>query len=324
MRHRVFFRADANYQIGFGHVYRLLSVYEFLRERWDCCFISKPLPEPIIRMFLEKDIKVQTVDDDQQSLDIFKKSQDAILVLDGYEFDEHYIQQLSVLEMSLVKVDDFFDFDARFDGIINHSPGAISELYPSKGSTELLLGMDYAMLRSAFLKKASARLLDVPTSFATVLVCFGGADPKSVGNKVCDTLVKNTSIKRIHVIGRPPENMNQIDARLEYHTGLNEQQMIALMETCDIAITAPSTVSLEVCAVGIPLILVPVEDNQRGIFKGLVKKGCANPLEIEQMSELNSFISAIGAETAETMLSAQMELIDGRSSDRFSQFFERL
>ena len=321
MQQTIYFRADGDYRIGFGHIYRLLSLYNYLRDNFACVLLTRRLPEPLQALMADHGVRYQYIEDDSSSLPVLAKHEGALLVMDGYEFEDRYIQALHDRGVRIVKIDDFFECDPRIDVIINHAPHAHTSHYPTGCCEHLLLGAGYVLLREGFLKKA-LEFRPVDEHVSDVFVCFGGADPKGMALQVCRQLATNDRIRHIHVISRMHREDLPDDPRIKTYFGLGEEALIEVMEQCQLGIAAPSTVSLELCAVRVPLILVPVEENQMGIYNGLIDKKCGVGLRPDDLGDLNRKIDALTPADLASMREAQSVLIDGRAKQRFIDFFE--
>lgn len=319
----VLLKADANSEIGFGHVFRLIAMYDFLKDKFQCIFITKDLPETILTIFLSKKIDWKKLENDSEEELFFKTKNNATIVLDGYNFSNDYLRILKNSKLKIVKIDDFYDYSFNYDAIINHSPAAKTSKY-KVDEKKLFLGLDYALLRNGFLDEAHTRSIKVKETLS-VFVCFGGADPMGISKKVVEHLKKSSKLNSIHVVSEKPLNDSKVNnVKTYYYKGLDEIEMIRLIKKCDIAICPPSTISLEVCSLGVPLIVIPVVDNQVDIGKGLEKNKAAIKLELNQLENVNTVIESISTAKYIDLQKNQIELLDGNSKKRIVKIFENL
>ena len=102
-----------------------------------------------------------------------------------------------------------------------------------------------------------------------------------------------------------------------------------LLQHCHLAICPASSISLESCAVGIPILTGYTADNQKGNYNGLLKNGCA--LDLGNMNTISkqTIIVQIQSlilhpENCKAMLEAQRKFIDGKSPERILNVFKAL
>ncbi|PRY85670.1 PseG/SpsG family protein [Mongoliibacter ruber] len=321
---KVVLKANASFSEGYGHVYRLLALYKILENYFDCSFISGVLPNAIRRTLIEKKLSFFEFENENLEIEFISKNRGAIVVLDGYNFTSNYFEKIKHHNCKIIKVDDFYECNPIFDGIINHSPLAqLGDYVRPFVHQNFALGADYVLLRKAFLKAARKRNNEIQ-GITKVFVCFGGTDPKNISSIVLEELLKNSVINEIHIISdKLLYNESDSNVKIFTYKNLDEYEIIDLLRKSHLTICPPSTISLEACAVGTPLIVIPVVDNQIEIGKGLSTKKAAYLLEFAHLNKLNSVINSLKSSDLEDIKYYQSQLIDGKSSDRLIEFFRK-
>ena len=334
-KNTVYFRADGDGTIGYGHVIRSLALADMLKDEYRVVFIAKEstrLLESEISKSCEEIIWIPNhITLTEESAFLTPLVQDhAIAVRDGYSFDTHYQQQFKNIFYKLVCIDDLHAFPFVADAVINQS-GKVSESdYTLAANTKLYSGLKYLLLRKPFLDAAKdKRALNM---LSKVFVCFGGADPDNLAGKAIEASLLVPSVEEIHVVvskNFKAEYLQKLQEKskksIVMHSQLSAEEMCALMKKCDVAIAPSSSISFELCSVGIALISGYFVDNQKDIFyygkdKGFfISAGDFRVLSSLQLSELFPSL-----EHAQQVFLKQQEYFNGQSSTNFKVLFQEL
>ena len=155
---RLLIRADANEQIGCGHVMRSLALAQAWQDSGggSVCLAARLLPKTIERRWCEEKFDIRQLaeagDDAQQTVELAREIRADWVVLDGYQFSVEFQRAIKNAGLRLLVVDD--DGGAGHyvaDLVLHQAPYAVRDLYPSHGSsTALLIGTRYALLRREF------------------------------------------------------------------------------------------------------------------------------------------------------------------------------
>ena len=176
MSPKIFFRADGNTHIGLGHLVRCSALAYMLQSYFEISFYCKEIPESFEKELVNNSYEVIRIDNEAQFIEQLDHNQ--IVVLDGYNFNTAYQLEIKAKGNKLVCIDDLHDKEFVADLIINHAPGVKPEDYSAQPHTQFALGLDYALLRPAFLQQAlKPRKIE---KIETALICFGGSDPKNL------------------------------------------------------------------------------------------------------------------------------------------------
>jgi len=275
---KIVIRVDGNSQIGLGHIYRGIALAEMLKDEFDVCFVTKPdsTITPITDLgfsykFLPEIAYLDEPEWLKQNID-----QNAIIICDGYEFKSKYQKKIKQEGFKLVYVDDLVEYHMYADLIINHSPGIKKEDYKVESYTQFALGLDYAILRPAFLEAAKQKR--EITKIDTAFVCFGGSDVYDLTLKATKALLGAISIKKINiVVGSAYEhkelfNLSKLNNQINIYKNLSEKDLLEVMKESDIAIVPSSTILFELCSVKCIIISGYYADNQKIIYKEFLKR----------------------------------------------------
>jgi len=336
--HRIVLRADGNSIIGLGHVIRLLGLFEFIKNEFDCVFLIRK-PElklkHIIGSYCRFLILEGTLKDEIEELSYLLDSND-IVVLDGYYFDEEYQQYIKSKVHKLVMIDDKAEAYFYADLVINHGGALMKAKYKTEPYTRLLLGTDYLILRNEFLEAALTKR--IVTKVDSVFICMGGADPFNITIKALKASIKCDFISRIIVItGSAYSNNDDLKKALVeaprskdvlYENNVNPSRLVELIRMCEIAICPSSSIALEVCCVKAGLLTGIVTDNQESIHNMLVSSDCCLSLNDFNETSVESIQVNLyrmnNVDYINTLIKNQSENIDGLSGRRFLQEFKLL
>lgn len=321
----IFFRADGDSVIGLGHIVRSSAMAAYLKDHYKCilltrCIIASVLEE--VSYIYNQIISLPVVDYYSEAHNFSDiKSENNLVILDGYLFDSSYQKILYDQGKSFFCIDDIHAFKYYSKAIINQS-GKVSPVdYEALPGTQYYLGPLYALLRFPFLDAAKERktVLNNQSCF----ICFGGADP---GNKTLEILRKNdiqNNFDHFHiVVGSAYKHLNELEnfgtrsKKISIYTSVSAKEMVAIMKQCSYAICSPSSIVYEYMSIGGAVFLEQTADNQQDILEYMVEERLAFHLkDMEQVRHADILKS----------LEKQAIYFDGKSGDRiltiFNQYF---
>ena len=200
----LFIRADANVQIGTGHIMRCLALAQAWQDRggkvtfisrceskkiqerisdegFDLLSLEKPYPHP---SDLVQTLRALSTIQQQPTIKNW-------LVADGYHFDSMYQKKIKEAGHKLLWIDDYGHTDHYYaDIVLNQNVSAEECFYKKREtSTRLLLGTHYVLLRREFIQWQGWERED-PSIARKVLITMGGSDPDNVTLKVIQALKK--------------------------------------------------------------------------------------------------------------------------------------
>jgi UDP-2,4-diacetamido-2,4,6-trideoxy-beta-L-altropyranose hydrolase len=335
-------RADAAPAIGTGHVMRCIALAQSWKmQGGTAAFISNCSSHRLIDLiksegfgFVPVDHIHPNPDDLRVTIDFLAECKSANpaagkwLVLDGYNFDMGYQKQVRDAAVKVLVIDDYRHLsEYSFDMLLNQNIGAETLDYDCSLRRNCLLGTRYVLLRKEFLDHGGLKSGGGEFS-GNVLITLGGAD---IGNASLDIVRHLKSLKCPDlnlkvVIG--PANLHQtaLEAELggshqNYEIIVSSNNMPALMQWADVAVSAAGSTCWELAYMGIPSAVVILADNQQIIAEGL-EKSCAavNLGSIEALTATKfkeGFLPLLEDEAVRSsFIRNQRKLVDGRGADR--------
>jgi UDP-2,4-diacetamido-2,4,6-trideoxy-beta-L-altropyranose hydrolase len=338
-KQKVYFRTDANPQIGMGHLVRCSALAAMIDKEFEISFVTKDTPKQMLQKFLPSSYETILLD---ECADEFKCLEEKgitnvgnIIVLDNYSFDEAYQKAIKKNGARAVYIDDLIAFNYNVDVLINQAENVKESDYKSSGSVKFCLGTKFILLREPFLKAAnSERQLK---KIESVFVSFGGADMDNVSRKVVNVLLKFPQLKHIHVLSSSVnENIDKwkdefnTNPVVKFHNDLNAEEVCSLMQSCELALGPCSNLSLELCSIGIIFIAGTTASNQDNYYKALSANSCILGIgKWQEVSEqdLHDKLASVmiyDEKDLSWFVKNQRQFIDGKSGERLRDVFLKL
>ena len=273
MKRKVYFRADASGEIGYGHFIRSLALADMLKEDFKCTFFTVHPTEYQLGE-LKKVCDYVALEENTKFDDFLSYLKgDEIVVLDNYFFTTEYQNQIRAKGSKLVCIDDMHDKHYVADAVINHGIVSNSE-YDCEKYTQLYLGRDYELLRKPFLQPL--RGLERENN---VVICLGGADPLHLTDKIVSILIRiNAPYHIITILGDKTYLSEKNKNKIEICRKLTAQEMADIFETSAFGVLSASTVSLEAMSRELPIMIGYYVDNQEEGYKRFMQRGNFIPL----------------------------------------------
>ena len=283
----IWIRADANKEIGSGHVMRCLSIAVALKARGQAvCFVAADENTGDFlkgqgQEYIVLGSKYNCLEDETELLiDLLKKKKPTWLLIDSYFATEQYMLQLRPY-VRTAYLDEFAKFPYPVNMIINYNIYSDSLPYgemPFREAPICLLGTAYAPIRTQFTTVKYC----VRQTAENVLLTTGGSDKFNLTEVILKEVLERMVSGKLHyhvVSGALNSNYPALAALAgkyeNVHLYQNIADMAGLMQKCDIAIAAGGTTMYELSAVGVPTICFAFVDNQEYITKTFCQKGYA-------------------------------------------------
>jgi len=316
-------RADAGPNIGVGHVMRCIALAEaWIELGGRAVFASAELPVPIESRIAQLGSRVVTVRSPESTAALAVEVGAKFAVVDGYHLGGEYQQDLAGMGARVLVVDDRGESatDAA-DVILNQNATARPELYAGMHG-ELLLGPHYTLIRREF--RAVARTRTRPEVARNVLVSFGGADPANLAPVAIEALAQVEGLHVRVVAGAANPNAGELavpaDARSTIEIVPWLQDIAGHMRWAELAIVAAGTTCWELAACGVPMLAIPVAENQLAVSDALGELGIGIPLARDAVdaSALRAIVSSVMFDQIwrGNMQRKGPELVDGRGAFR--------
>jgi UDP-2,4-diacetamido-2,4,6-trideoxy-beta-L-altropyranose hydrolase len=330
--------------MGTGHVMRCFA----LAQAWQDAggrtvfVIAEAAPAVRERLVAENmevvplDVTAGGEDDARKVTELALRHAAAWVVVDGYQFGADYQRQLKAVGLKLLFVDDNGHAGHYCaDLVLNQNAHAQESFYQDREAyTQLLLGSRYALLRREFARWHDWKREIVPVG-RRVLVTMGGGDPDNVTSRVIEALARlgAQGLETTVVIGGSnphSESLGRLAARYGDSVKLQRDvsNMPELMMWADVAISAAGTTCWEICALGLPAILIDLAENQRPVAEELNRRGCGIHLDNENGVSAEEIAAAVGAlllsrDTRLAVSERARTLCDGRGASRVASLLQR-
>lgn len=284
-------RADANTQIGTGHVMRCLALAQAWQDAGgQAKFVQASAAPALETRLIAEGIDIARLSaspgsatDSAQTVALAQKMGATWVVVDGYQFDAAYQQAMKRAGLPLLVVDDYGHASHYYaDLVLNQNIHADESLYSNREPhTRLLMGARYVLLRREFWPWRGWRR-EIPAVAHRVLVTLGGGDPDNQTLKVFQALqqVDADDLEAIVVVGASNPHFEELrseirNSPLAIRLVHNVANMVELMAWADVAVSAGGSTCWEMAFMGLPTILLVLAENQRGIAEGLSQAGVA-------------------------------------------------
>lgn len=338
---KILLRVDANAQIGWGHFYRCLALAQMLRKDFDICFAMAAPEAATLSALSEKGFEANVLPAQEYTVPDERGTQELpfdlgdqldkinIVVLDGYWFGPAYQQELRKHPIKIAIIEDDGKGHYWADLIINHAPGILPQAYHAQPFTQFALGLEYALLRPAFLEQArKARSVD---KIETLLICFGGSDFKNLTQSTLEVALEFKAFKKIIVVTGAAYQITEgfmqlvvLDHRIDHRHNLGESQMLHTMLEADLAIVPASGILYECLAARLLVISGTYTENQLKIYEGFRKLNIFFDSINFSAIHIKRIFKNIDIYSCKEVLSNQEKLLDGKSTSRFRLLFQQL
>lgn len=329
---RLIVRADADGQIGAGHVMRCIALGQaWRRTGGEAIFVSRPLPPGIARRLnsygfehISLNGQPGSAADADELARIARMHSAPWIVIDGYAFRSDYHRRvLGQVNRTLLIRDDRAAVQTLATTIVNPQLFARGEFYETAVGAELLMGVTYAPLRQEFDQQSASQRLHGPCR--RMLVVFGAADPNDMMSQALKALSSFEQPVHIDLVRGPCRQgtvnlaCGSMPRQVNWHHDvdcLNE-----LMSQADLAITAGGSTCYELAVMGVPMIVVAIAENQEAVGESLVKRGAAVYLGRQSAVTPSTMLQAIqqladSPERRQSLARNAGNLIDGQGAQR--------
>jgi UDP-2,4-diacetamido-2,4,6-trideoxy-beta-L-altropyranose hydrolase len=312
------FRADANSQIGIGHLMRSTTLAGILTQDFTCKLFTTCTIPSLLQTAQEKFAEVHLIDQDIPEPNYFLKHSDKnkLVVLDGYHLDKPYQQMLMAHGFRIAVIDDLITEPICADLVINHCGGQEPLNYDASPHAVFGLGTSYLVVNPVFLLPFTKRRRSV--SDKNCFVCFGGADPVNETLKTVQQLVN--SFENIHiVVGAAYSHKAALldfckdKKHLHIHQAVAATVLKQIMQDCSFGVCSPSTIVYEYLSIGGVVWLKQIADNQKHVLKFLTEQGLAFELAKDDITTGKDFTDTF---------SQQAKFFDGRANERIKKLFK--
>lgn len=298
----IWIRADANREIGTGHIMRCVSIAHALEQRGQqvCFIIADGSGAPILEnggqeyRILDSDYR-HMEDEFPRLRELFSEKPSDFFLADSYFVTRRYLREIRQ-SVPIGILDDMVLTDPPVDLLINYNIFADASLYgvgaAGTGSAgadavrvdaagagaacgEYLLGTDYVPLRREF----EGIDYTVREKAETVLITTGGSDKYNIAGQLLQKALEDpyaAALRYVVVSGAYNVHLPELKGLESTHENVrvccNVSNMSRLMRESDIVVSAGGSTMYELSAVGVPVICFSFVDNQERIVRSFVEK----------------------------------------------------
>lgn len=352
----IYIRADANPNIGMGHIMRCLSIADAF-HRLGSSPVFLLADENVLPIITDRGHKAIVFHSDYKNMEAelpLWKSQGIfsadLIIVDSYFATEGYLKPLKAKvgkTGKLVYLDDLVSYPYPVDILVNYNAyaklSAYESLYESAMTDmpQFILGCSFAPLRSMFRGVSKKKQ---PEKVRNILISTGGSDGLHLTvSLICALLKKESKNQSIFhfLLGTMNTDKDEIRALVQGKNNLilheNVSDMRGLLEMMDLAVSAAGSTLYEICACGVPLMTYTIADNQIPGAEAFCSLGLAmNIGDLRELAAAGSSAAVSGrlaASAVEQIVSAveersldhkwrmevghkMQEMIDGFGADR--------
>jgi len=272
-------RADASSAIGVGHVMRCLALAQAWQDAGGIAeFVSAELPARLVERLCRERIAythlhtvVGSEVDATETRALAEENDTAWIVVDGYRLGADYYERVRASGRRVLALDDMVHVDRyAVDVLLNQNLSADRANYVGRvdGTTELLLGPRFSLLRREFRTATLAARLPAHTP-RRVLVSFGGGDAENYTGRILKNLIGSgrRDLTVVVLAGAANPHVAALRslgecAQFPCEVRVNVENVAAVMAWADAAITAAGSTVWELASMRLPALVGALEDNQ--------------------------------------------------------------
>ncbi|MFZ5585185.1 MAG: UDP-2,4-diacetamido-2,4,6-trideoxy-beta-L-altropyranose hydrolase [Thermodesulfobacteriota bacterium] len=334
---RILIRTDATPAIGMGHLSRCLTLAAALIARGAAVELVMAEPSAVAAAKVAAAGAglrplpggLPLAEDLAQTIEIIAMIGAAGAVLDGYQFDQAFLDGLSAAA-PLLFFDELGEFNFACALVLNQNVHANDLAYRAGAETRLLLGPRYAVLRPEFAAARPAQRSH-PDQAMRLFLNFGGSDPHDLTSRALAGLAASPRRYEIRAVlggeNRHAQAVLALAAESPHRVEVlrDVADMTAVMNWAHLALSASGTnTTLEMGCLGLPMIAVIQAENQRLIGEALGRQGLAAQLGFWSGVSGRDMAAAVDALAGDArrrraMSAAAMAAVDGLGAGRVAE-----
>jgi UDP-2,4-diacetamido-2,4,6-trideoxy-beta-L-altropyranose hydrolase len=296
---KIFIRVDASKDIGTGHLNRCLNLADALRLK-GCQSLfainnaSLGLQEKITKRghktaslgsdFSNVTNSLSPANIEQQLLDaescskLLEEYQPDFLIVDHYNLDYNWERMLKPMTKKILVIDDLANRKHECNFLLDQTPVRHSRDYANlvEPNTLLLIGPQYTILHPDF-NIFRRKNIERPLSSNNFLVGMGGLDSSNLIPKILTFLEQKPEFAQYGinvVISSMAPQIKYLEkiirsSSLRIELNIESQNFAQLLAMSDFAICAGGLMSLELACLGIPALILPLNEIQSEVSSKL-------------------------------------------------------
>lgn len=270
-KQKIFFRADADKQIGYGHFVRSLALADMIKEDFDCTFFTQS-PTEYQRKEVLKVCPLVELPSNNTNLAVFLEFLQGgeIVFLDNYFFTSDYQLQIKNKGCKLICLGTN-DRHYYADVLLNFAESDAS-IFSVEHYTQIKLGIDWVILRKPFRDFIPQQEI---VAKQDIVICFGGTDQFNLTEKCVEVLQRWDTERKIHLIATDSFGLQRIkDLQIKgitCHLNATAEEIVDVFKVSAYILSSASTITQEALACGVTSICGYYVDNQRRMYAYLLK-----------------------------------------------------
>lgn len=337
-------RVDASAEIGIGHLMRCLALAQAWQdEGGQAVFAMVEGGRQFAERLRDEGFSVRKIaaevgseEDARQLLQCAGQLGSRWVVVDGYRFGSVYQQTLKAGGVRQLFLDDCGHAENYCaDLVLNQNLHADGSLYQQReASVELLLGLDYLLLRREF---RNCFPVDQKTKekVCNLLLSFGGSDPDNLTGRMLETLQKSDlpglAIDAVIGVTNPHRSMLEglvKNSRWPVRLLTGVADMTQLYRQTDLAISGGGSTLWELAYMGIPAVTLILAENQEPSSLQLDRYGSIRCLGYPDKLTDSAIITAVEGLCADAQHRCRMSalgrrLVDGQGALRVARLMRK-
>lgn len=276
----VCFRCDASAEIGAGHAMRSIALAAKLIERGHTVSFVGNYGIPFVRDELSE-LGCSVIEPQAWDIEWHRETLSNLgadwLIVDSYAPTRSWLERVACPPRKLMVIEDRPGMAPKMaDLVLNQNIPASGSV---RGASErILLGPRFALLRP-LIRRLAARQVDAPPrSERRLFVMLGGADTRGWSASTADEVAAMIPDLHIDLVAdERAAGINEICAKWPERVTLHRPRhdVVEMACTAIAALITAGSSTLEMCALGIPMLLLIAAENQSPIAEALHKLGAA-------------------------------------------------
>ncbi len=323
--------APAGPDIGAGHFMRTMALAGALAVRRSQVRLYAP---PATQRFLRDrpidfmGVEITPVADFDDAVAHCMRERVDWAVVDDYRRDARDERKLRASGARILAIDDLADRPHECDALLDAMPYRRAADYDGlvPPAAARWIGLDFALVSPSFAaRREASRARRARPSLGTILVTFGLAHAAAGFAPALAAIAAADVAERIAVLAPTDaaaaalcRDHAALAARLDIQVGCTDPA--AAFAAADLAICAPGVTTLELCALGVPMVLLVTRPHQRQLADDMARRGAAVSFDgtdasasalVETLHEL-----AHDPARLEAMSAAAASAVDGQGAAR--------
>ena len=311
-------RVDGSKLIGFGHAVRCLALVQAWNDSGGrATVVTAELPDSVRSSLLSEQATILDIPGPDAVTPNFRRALEQAdwTVFDSYTISSK-IRSLAIdHESRLLVIDDFGSSPKPIatNILLDQNIGVTTNRYEDDLVGQFLLGTNYALLRRIF-RQGNVPERTTASRRMKILVATGGTIRPNI------TKVLQNMIVELEQLGH---QVTVAGSSFGESTLPFDKFPSTLLET-DLAVTASGTTIWELLWAGIPVVAIPIANNQEPIAAHLAGIGAAVTLDPKTPNFETELLATVKEVTVNEELQASLsdrgrDLVDGQGAERVTQ-----